>query len=166
MVEKFDYPGCMTTISYAAITWPGAEMTSANDSNELIDITKLYFGKADAGDPSILELFSDDVQLFFPKFGTRTGKEQVVAFVQGLMSQLDSLKHDVDTYNYIASGRIVVVEGTESGVAKNGEHWPVAGRSEGRFCNVFEFTGTLISRLHIYVDPDFSGQDDARFYWG
>ncbi|QVW21903.1 nuclear transport factor 2 family protein [Pseudomonas hormoni] len=148
------------------ITYSGAEMTNVNDSKELIDITKLYFGKADAGDPSILDLFSDDVQLFFPKFGTRTGKEQVVAFVQGLMSKLNSLKHDIDTYNYIASGRIVVVEGTESGVAKNGENWPVDGRSEGRFCNVFEFTGTLISRLHIYVDPDFLGEDDDRFYWG
>lgn len=141
-------------------------MESIDNSKELIEITKLYFAKADAGDASILELFSDDVQLFFPKFGTRKGKEQVVAFVQGLMTQLDSLKHDTETYNYIASGPIVVVEGTESGIAKNGKHWPVDGRSEGRFCNVFEFKGSLISRLHIYVDPDFSGEDDDRFYWG
>ncbi|SMQ30406.1 Ketosteroid isomerase-related protein [Pseudomonas helmanticensis] len=141
-------------------------MTSADNSKQLIEITKLYFGKADVGDPSILDLFSDDVQLFFPKFGTRTGKAQVVEFVQGLMSKLESLKHDVGTYNFIASGQIVVVEGTESGVAKNGEHWPVEGKSDGRFCNVFEFSGTLISRLHIYVDPDFLGEDDDRFYWG
>lgn len=140
-------------------------MTNSENSKKLIEITKLYFGKADAGDPSILDLFSEDVQLFFPKFGTRTGKAKVIEFVQGLMSKLDSLNHDVETYNYVANGQIVVVEGTESGVAKNGQHWPVEGISEGRFCNVFEFTGTLISRLHIYVDPDFLGEDEDRFYW-
>ncbi|SDI95456.1 nuclear transport factor 2 family protein [Pseudomonas abietaniphila] len=141
-------------------------MTNSENSRKLVEITKLYFNKADSGDPSILDLFCDDVQLFFPKFGTHTGKAKVIEFVQGLKSKLDSLNHDVRTYNYIANGQIVVVEGTESGVAKNGKHWPVKDLSEGRFCNVFEFKGTLISRLHIYVDPDFLGEDKDRYYWG
>ncbi|WP_406227060.1 nuclear transport factor 2 family protein [Pseudomonas siliginis] len=142
-------------------------MTSTASTDQLIEITKQYFLKGDAGDMTILDLFTDGVQFYFPKFGTRTGKDQVIAFVQGLMGQLEKLEHNVESYNYIANGQTVVVEGTEKGVAKNGAHWPAEGNaSEGRFCNVFEFTGTLISRVHIYTDPDFMGQDEARFYWG
>jgi len=140
-------------------------MNNEDQTQQMIEIAKLYFTKGDAGDLTILDLFSDDVQLYFPKFGTRTGKNEVVAFIQGLMGNLGGLKHDVEQYTYIAVGNTVVVEGTESGVMKNGSHWPVEGRSEGRFCNVFDFSNDLISRVHIYVDPDFAGDDNERFYW-
>jgi hypothetical protein len=36
----------------------------------------------------------------------------------------------------------------------------------GHFCNVFEFRGDLISRVHIYLDPDYAGEDQPRFLWG
>ncbi|TPG84761.1 nuclear transport factor 2 family protein [Pseudomonas mandelii] len=116
----------------------------------MIDVAKLYFIKGDAGDLTILDLFSDDVQLYFPKFGTRIGKNEIVAFIQGLMGDLGGLKHEVEHYNYIALGNTVVVEGAESGVMKNGSQWPVEGRSEGRFCNVFEFQK---KRLTMAADP-------------
>lgn len=140
-------------------------MNDEDKTLQMINTAKLYFIKGDAGDLTILDLFSDDVQLYFPKFGTRTGKQEVIAFIQGLMGNLGTLKHEVERYNYIAVGNTVVVEGTESGLMKDGSQWPVAGRSEGRFCNVFEFTNDLISRVHIYVDPDFAGADEERFYW-
>lgn len=140
-------------------------MNNEDKTLQMIEIAKLYFIKGDAGDLTILDLFSDDVQLYFPKFGTRTGKNEVVAFIQGLMGNLGDLKHDVEKYTYIAVGNTLVVEGIESGMMKNGSPWPVEGRSEGRFCNVFEFSNDLISRVHIYVDPDFAGDDKERFYW-
>jgi hypothetical protein len=31
---------------------------------------------------------------------------------------------------------------------------------------VFEFEGTLIRRLHVYVDPDFASADHQRVAWG
>ena len=140
-------------------------MTISTSEQRRIDLTKQYFRKGDAGDQTVLDMFSDNVTLYFPKFGTRSGKAEIVNFIQGLLGNLQSLRHDVDTYRYIAAGNTVVVEGTESGVMKDGASWPVRGRTEGRFCNVFEFEGELISRVHIYVDPDFAGLDRDRFYW-
>ena len=36
----------------------------------------------------------------------------------------------------------------------------------GRFCNVFKFRDGRISSLHIYLDPDYTGEDEARFRRG
>ncbi|PLZ00834.1 nuclear transport factor 2 family protein [Burkholderia sp. WAC0059] len=116
---------------------------------------------------TVLDLFTDDVEVRFPKFGTRSGKAAVVAFAQGLLSRVRNLQHYPDDYTYVASGDLVVAEGWESGVlTEDGTPWPVAGRSDGKFCNVFRFRGDLISHLHIYVDPDISGADTERFFWG
>jgi len=49
---------------------------------------------------------------------------------------------------------------------RDGTAWPVPGRTDGRFCDVVSFRGIETSHLHIYVDPDFTGQDAARFFWG
>lgn len=141
-------------------------MSSSNETEKRIALVKEYFRKGDTGDTTIIEMFADDIELYFPKFGTRSGKAAVGAFVQGLLGQVQSLQHYQEEYTYIPSGDFVVVEGWESGVAKDGTAWPVKGRSDGRFCNVFRFQGDLISHLHIYVDPDFSGRDTERFYWG
>jgi len=141
-------------------------MSSSTETEKRIALAKEYFRKGDTGDTTIINMFSDDVEFYFPKFGTRSGKAAVGAFVQGLLGQVQSLQHYPDEYNYIASGDFVVVEGWESGVAKDGTAWPVTGRSDGRFCNVFRFRGELISHLHIYVDPDFAGRDTDRFFWG
>ncbi|WP_017748448.1 hypothetical protein [Scytonema hofmannii] len=46
---------------------------------------------------------------------------------------------------------------TRSGVAL-----PDGIVSQGLFCNVFEFDGVLIRRMHIYVDPDFTSADRDR----
>jgi ketosteroid isomerase-like protein len=141
-------------------------MNTKTETDARIALVKEYFRKGDVGDATIVEMFADDVELYFPKFGTRSGKQAVGAFVQGLLTQVQRLQHHQDEYTYIASGDFVVAEGWESGVMKDGTAWPVEGRTDGRFCNVFRFRGDLISHLHIYVDPDFTGQDESRFYWG
>ncbi|WP_249313986.1 hypothetical protein [Pseudoalteromonas sp. S2755] len=60
------------------------------------------------------------------------------------------------------SGEIAAVEGQESGVMRDDAHRPDNQISSGRFGNVFEFSDNFITRIHIYVDPDFSSQDNAR----
>lgn len=40
--------------------------------------------------------------------------------------------------------------------------WPDDKISTGRFCSVFEFTDHLISRMYVYVDPDFASLDVER----
>ena len=32
--------------------------------------------------------------------------------------------------------------------------------------NVFKFRDGRIASLHIYLDPDYTGDDEARFRWG
>lgn len=45
---------------------------------------------------------------------------------------------------------------------KDGTVWPDKNVSQGRFCSVFEFSGGLITRMYIYVDPDFPSTDVER----
>jgi len=130
--------------------------------NARIEAVIAYFQKVDAGDPNYLDLFTDDVQFFFPKFGIAHGKAALMTFGRRIGSTLKSIKHDIENFNYISSGNHVVVEGTENGVTRSGIHWPDGKISQGRFCNVFEFEGSLIRRVHIYVDPDFTNSDHDR----
>ncbi|NMO13779.1 nuclear transport factor 2 family protein [Pyxidicoccus fallax] len=121
-----------------------------------------YFRKVDARDASLLDLFTDDVQFCFPKFGLVHGKAALARFGQVMAGALERLEHDIDGFNYIVSGDFVVVEGTERGVTRKGVHWPDGVISQGRFCNVFQFEGPLIRRVHVYVDPDFTSADQER----
>lgn len=79
-----------------------------------------------------------------------------------MTTELENLEHDIGGFNYIVSGNSIVVEGTERGVTRNGVHWPDGVVSQGRFCSVFEFDGVFIRRMHIYVDPDFTSEDQDR----
>lgn len=139
-------------------------MNMANDTRDQdrIAIIKSYFRKIDARDPSFFDFVSDDVELFFPKFGVGRGKAALALFGERLGSDLESLKHDIDGFSFIVAGDTIVVEGQESGVTRAGTRWPDGIVSEGRFCNVFVFDGLTIRRIHIYVDPDFTSSHTER----
>ena len=62
-------------------------------------------------------------------------------------------------------GGILVVEGTSHG-KMSGKSWAGGTTPGGRFCNVFKFQDGRISSLHVYLDPDYTGDDEARFRWG
>lgn len=125
---------------------------------------KVYFEKIDAGntDDAYFGLFTDDVVLYFPKFGFVQGKDGIKKLGEQLGAFLKSLHHDIDNFIYIINGPYVVVEGREKGMTKQGVAWPDNVISYGLFCNVFEFEGNLIKRVHIYVDPDFTSCDSER----
>ena len=69
-------------------------------------------------------------------------------------------------FNYIVGENTVAVEGTTYGADKEGAEWNGGKTPGGRFCSVFEFRESLISRMHIYLDPDYTGRDRPRFLWG
>ncbi|MGV9703205.1 nuclear transport factor 2 family protein [Streptomyces sp. NPDC003483] len=125
-----------------------------------------YFRLVDSADPAILDLFTDDAQMFFPKFGIATGKDQIAAFAQGFASQIASIQHDIPGFNIISSGNYVVTEGSVHGTTTSGVAFPDGTSSYGLFCNVFEFEGKRIKRLHIYEDPDFAGTHADGTSWG
>ncbi|MCZ0732870.1 nuclear transport factor 2 family protein [Phreatobacter sp. AB_2022a] len=129
-----------------------------------IAIIKAYFAKIDRGDASYLDDVTDDVELFFPKFGTGRGKADLILFGKRLGRDLQSLAHDIDGFSYIVSGNTIVVEGRESGVTAAGIAWPDGEISQGRFCNVFDFQGLKMRRIAIYVDPDFASTHADRIH--
>jgi N-ethylmaleimide reductase len=136
--------------------------SESQDSNFRMEVIKTYFRKVDTRDSTVLSLFTEDVQLFFPKFGSAHGKAALIKFSEIMTNQLESIEHDIGAFNYIVSGNFIVVEGTEHGVMRSGVPWPDGIVSQGHFCNVFEFDGALIRRMYIYVDPDFASADQDR----
>jgi ketosteroid isomerase-like protein len=137
----------------------------ALNDEEKIKIAREYFVRADQGRPDVLELFNADAEIYFPKFGIGSGRESFLEMVKGFEEILEHIQHDYDGFNFIPSGDYLVVEGTSHG-RMSGKAWAGGKTPGGRFCNVFKFRDGRISSLHIYLDPDYTGEDDSRFRWG
>jgi ketosteroid isomerase-like protein len=130
-----------------------------------IALLRAYFRLSDQGSPQVLDLFHEDVEFYFPKFGFGVGRQAFVEFIKGFEGTLEFILHDYDTLAFIAAGDQVVVEGTSRGKL-SGHSWVAGESAGGRFCNVFTFRGDRISKLHVYLDPDYTGLDTPRFRWG
>ena len=130
-----------------------------------IKIAREYFIRADQGRPDVLDLFTEDAEIYFPKFGFGYGREYFFEMVKGFDKILESIQHDYDTMNFISSDSYVVVEGTSHGKMAS-KSWEGGKTPGGRFCNVFKFHDGRISSLHVYLDPDYTSEDEARFRWG
>jgi hypothetical protein len=140
-------------------------MTMTLNDEEKIKIAREYLVRADHGRPDILELFHEEAEIYFPKFGFGFGRNSFFEMVKGFEGSLEYIQHDYDALNFIPSGDYLVVEGTSQGRI-SGKAWAGGKTPGGRFCNVFKFRGGRISSLHIYLDPDYTGEDDPRFRWG
>ena len=126
------------------------------------DIVRLYFEYVDHRDVRLMDLYTDDVELLFPKFGSGKGKADMQRFGEKMGAMLNWLKHDIEGLHIIEAGDTVVVEGRVWGEMSDGTAFPDGNISQGRFCNVFEFEGDLIRAVRIYEDPDFPSTDQAR----
>jgi|SRR5450631_736115 ketosteroid isomerase-like protein len=135
------------------------------DNQEHIEIARRYFELADAGKPEVLDLLHEDVEIYFPKFGIASGRNALLEMVNGFQGVLEFIRHDYDTLRFIPSGDFVAVEGTSKG-KMSGKTWAAGTTPGGRFCNVFRFRDGKIASLHIYLDPDYLGEDEQRFRWG
>jgi hypothetical protein len=116
---------------------------------------------------SILDLFADDAQVYFPKWGVATGKAEIGRLFGDVGGTLKSIRHDYATFNYIFSGSdYLVVEGTSYGEHRDGP-WRagVPDWGAGRWCDVFEIRDWKIQRCFIYLDPDYAGKDTTRYPW-
>ncbi|MDE3738050.1 nuclear transport factor 2 family protein [Pseudomonas resinovorans] len=116
---------------------------------------------------SILDLFAEDAQVLFPKWGLATGREQIGKMFGDLGSRLKSITHDYSHFNWIFSGGdLLVCEGTSFGEHVDGP-WRagVPSWGAGYWCDVFEIRDWKIQRCFIYLDPDYGGRDAARYPW-
>ena len=142
-----------------------ADAAAEHSTEQLVTATRTYFELNDSGDMALLDLFHDDIEIYFPSFGVRRGKAAFVDLAKGAGTKVSSMQHHMDQLVYNVTGRTVIVEGTTVGEMKNGQKWDGGKTSGGRFCNVFEFTDGLISRMYVYLDPDFGGDRDLGFDW-
>jgi hypothetical protein len=84
---------------------------------------------------------------------------------QGFEGSLKYIQHDYDSFSFISSGDYLIVEGSLHG-RMSGKSWAGGKTPGGRFCDVFRFRDGRISYVHIYLDPDYTGEDEPRFRWG
>ena len=116
---------------------------------------------------SILDLFADDAQLYFPKWGLATGKEEIGQCFTDVGGTIQSIRHDYSHFNWVMTGTdVFACEGTSYGEHRDGP-WRagVPDWAAGRWCDVFEIRDFKIQRCFIYLDPDYAGQDTARYPW-
>src|SRR5258705_6124102 len=80
-----------------------------------IAIAREYFIRADQGRPDLLELFTEDAEIYFPKFGFGFGRETFFEMVKGFDGILETIQHDYDDMKFMPSDSHVIVEGTSHG---------------------------------------------------
>jgi hypothetical protein len=114
---------------------------------------------------SILDLFADDAQVYFAKWGLANGKEQIGQLFGDVGGKIKAIRHDYSHFNWIMSGTdVFAVEGTSYGEHEDGG-WRAGVTHAGRWCDVFEVRDSLIQRCFIYLDPDYAGRDTERYPW-
>src|ERR1700745_2589306 len=96
-------------------------MSSPTDQTR-IKIVQDYFRLADQGSREILELFHEDAEIYFPKFGFGFGRQSFFELIKGFEGALEFIRHDCDNLRIIPAGDFVVVEGTSRGKL-SGKTW-------------------------------------------
>lgn len=123
-----------------------------------------YLKRLDRGE-DFFDLFDDNAQMYFPKWGLANGIGAIKEAFAAIGSILGGIAHDYAYFNYVHSGDTVVVEGTSSGKTADGHEWRAGVTHAGRWCDVFEIRNGRIQRLFIYLDPDYGDQDTGRYPW-
>jgi len=85
------------------------------NDQEKIAIAREYFIRADQGQADVLELFHEDADFYFPKFGFGLGRQSLFEMVKGFDGVLEYIRHDYDDLIFIPSGDYLVGEGTPQG---------------------------------------------------
>jgi ketosteroid isomerase-like protein len=143
-------------------------MTDEQRKSVVLDYLKAFDnGGAIPTGGNILDLFADDAQVYFPKWGLATGKEQISKLFGDVGATIKHIEHHYAHFNWVFSGGdFVVCEGDSHGEHRDGA-WR-AGLPEwgaGRWCDVFEIRDWQIQRVFIYLDPDYAGRDTERYPW-
>jgi hypothetical protein len=87
-----------------------------------IAIAREYFVRADQGRQEVLELFAEDAEIYFPKFGFGFVRESLFEMMKGFAGDLENIQHDYDTMIFIPSDKYLVVEATSHG-KMSGNSW-------------------------------------------
>ena len=163
--------GGATLAVAAAAGGAASAQDAAEDARKAV--AESYLKALDAGGVSpttglgLFDHFTDDAEVYFPKWGVAKGKEAVVQMFSDVGGTLKGITHHYDGFTWYMTGTdSFSVEGTSEGEHRDGT-W-VAGTPDwgaGRFCDCFTVRDGKISRLYIYLDPDYAGKDTGRYDW-
>ncbi len=143
-----------------------ASRSPTGQDAELAVVLK-YFAIADGREQGdLLALFADDAEVYFPKYGVGRGAAALGEIGGGLRQFVKRIEHQAEAFGVIRSGSKVVIEGTSSGEAVGGGSWAGGKTVGGRFCSVFDVRDGRIHRMYVYLDPDYTNADAARYPWG
>ena len=97
-------------------------MTDEQRKSVAIEYLKAFDnGGVTSSGGSILELFATDAQVYFPKWGVATGRDQIGKLFGDVGATLKSIAHHFSEFNWVFSGSdLVVCEGTSHGEHKDG----------------------------------------------
>jgi len=123
-----------------------------------------YLKRLDRGE-GFFDLFDDNAEVYFPKWGIASGRQQFEKLFVDLGSVIALFKHDMAYINVIQQGDLLVAEGSSYGRTKSGVDWRAGVTHAGRWCDVFEIRDFKIQRCFIYLDPDYESADTARYPW-
>ena len=135
----------------------GSESANARLARKYFDLCDGRI-QGDVGD-----LFTSDVEIFLPKYGVERGPGIFANLLSSLPDLYQRIEHHVDEFKVLEFGDTIVVEGTTEGTTATGLTWDGRVTLGGRFCSVFEIHEGLISRMYIYLDPDYCSQDTTRY---
>jgi len=93
-------------------------MQTTESDRRQIALAQEYFRRVDAGRADLTDLMTEDVELYFPKFGIGRGKAAFGEFAAGVGRVFELVEHDYRTYSFFCSGTTLVVEGTTRGQMK------------------------------------------------
>ena len=95
-------------------------MTDEQRKSVAIEYLKAFDnGGVTSSGGSILELFATDAQVYFPKWGVATGRDQIGKLFGDVGATLKSIAHHFSEFNWVFSGSdLVVCEGTSHGEHK------------------------------------------------
>lgn len=138
-------------------------MNTRPNREEAIELARTFLTTLDAqGD--FFSLITDDVELTFPKWGTARGKANLGPFFQALGSYVAAIRHRPETFQFLVGERDgqarVCIEGLSEGRLHNGKAW-----AAGRFSVIYDFRGRLVSRIGIYIDPDYVDDTADHYPW-
>ena len=97
-------------------------MTDEQRKSVVLEYLKAFDNKGvTSNGGSILDLFADDAQVFFPKWGLATGKQQIGQLFTDFGGLLRHILHDYATFNFIMTGTdTFACEGTSWGTHQDG----------------------------------------------
>ena len=73
-----------------------------------------YLKRLDRGD-DFFDLFADDAQLYFPKYGVVNGIDEIQRVYGSVGQIIAEIRHDYAYFNFVCEGDMLVAEGTSAG---------------------------------------------------